>query len=179
MAANLDLLVPGFRDPVVTMLRRCADRGVEMRPNATVRPPLEQAKLWRQSRTIGEITARIDELEAADAPFLAACLRDVGPQHGDPVTNAIPGLSWHQWGEALDCFWVVDGKAEWSTTKKIGGLNGYHVYAEEAAAQGLTAGGLFTSLKDWPHVQLQAAGSPLKVHTLVAIDREMRKRFGT
>lgn len=178
MAADLNVLVPNFRDLVATMLQRCMNRGVEMRPNATIRSPLEQAKLWRQSRTIGEIQAKIDELNAADAPFLAACLRDVGPQHGDPVTNAIPGLSWHQWAEALDCFWVVNGKAEWSTTKKIDGLNGYRVYAEEAVALGLTAGGFFTSLKDWPHVQLQAAGSPLKVHTLVEIDREMDRRFG-
>jgi peptidoglycan L-alanyl-D-glutamate endopeptidase CwlK len=179
MAADLNVLVPGFRGPVVTTLKQCADRGVEMRPNATVRAPLEQAKLWRQSRSINEIQAKIDELNAADAPFLASCLQQAGPQHGDPVTNSIPGLSWHQWAEALDCFWVVDGKAEWSTTKKVNGLNGYHVYAEEAVALGLTAGGLFKSIKDWPHVQLQAAGSPLKVHTLVEIDREMRKRFGT
>lgn len=96
-----------------------------MRPNAGLRDPFEQAKLWRQSRSIEEILAAIDELRSVGAPFLAHCLESVGPQHGDPVTNAPPGYSWHQWGEAVDCFWLLGGKAEWSSTKKVGGLNAY------------------------------------------------------
>ena len=78
----------------------------------------------------------------------------------------------------MDCFWLVDGHAEWSTKKKINGLNGYQVYAQEADALGLTAGGLWSSFKDWPHVQLRAANSPLGVMTIVEIDQIMRERFG-
>ncbi|GAK49224.1 hypothetical protein U14_00443 [Candidatus Moduliflexus flocculans] len=56
--------------------------------------------------------------------------QSVGPQYGDPVTNALPGCSWHQWNEAVDLFWVIDGKAEWSSKKKImlqdgSSVNGY------------------------------------------------------
>jgi peptidoglycan LD-endopeptidase CwlK len=94
------------------------------------------------------------------------------------VTNALPGLSWHQWGEALDCFWVVDGAAEWSTRRLVNGLNGYHVYADEAKRLELTAGGFFRSLKDWPHVQLDKAGSPLGRFSILEIDAEMKSRFG-
>ena len=43
---------------------------------------------------------------AQKANFLASVLDGVGPQHGPHVTNALPGLSWHQWGEAVDCFWT-------------------------------------------------------------------------
>lgn len=94
------------------------------------------------------------------------------------MTNAPPGYSWHQWGEAVDSFWVVGGTAEWSSAKKIEGVNGYQVYAEEASNLGLDAGGLWKSLKDWPHVQLRPAGSPAKALSLAEINGEMKKRFG-
>lgn len=175
---DLSALVDAFRPKVIALLERCTARGTPMRPYFTLRSPFEQARLWRQSRSKEEIGARIAELQSQSAPFLADCIARVGPQHGDPVTNAIPGLSWHQWGEAVDCFWLVDGEAEWSSRKLINGVNGYQVYAEEAQAAGLTAGGFWTSLKDWPHVQLRSASSPLKLMSLIEIDREMTKRFG-
>jgi hypothetical protein len=175
---DLNALVPEFRLRVVALLDRCAARGTPMRPYFTLRSPFEQARLWRQSRSREQIEAKIAELRSESAPFLADCIERVGPQHGDPVTNAVPGLSWHQWGEAVDCFWLVDGDAEWSPRKEINGLNGYQVYAEEAQAAGLTAGGLWPSFKDWPHVQLRSADSPRKVMSLIAIDRAMMERFG-
>jgi hypothetical protein len=175
---DLNLLTDAFRAKVDALLERCTARGTPMRPYFTLRSPFEQARLWRQSRSKEEIAAKIAELQSQSAPFLAGCIARVGPQLGEPVTNAIPGLSWHQWGEAVDCFWVVDGEAEWSSRKKINDLNGYHVYAEEAEAAGLTAGGHWSSFKDWPHVQLRAAGSPLRLMSLIDIDKEMRQRFG-
>jgi hypothetical protein len=171
-------LVPEFQPQCAQLLAACRARGVEMRVNETVRDPFRQARLWRQSRTTETIQAKIRALRDGGAEFLAHCLESVGPQHGDPVTNALPGLSWHQWGEALDCFWVVDGEAEWSTTRKVGGVNGFRVYAEEARARGLTAGAFFTSIKDFPHVQLRAAAGPASLFTLGEIDRTMRDRFG-
>ncbi len=167
-----------FGPKCTLLLAACRARGVEMRVNETVRDPFRQARLWRQSRTIDTIRAKVGALRDAGADFLAHCLESVGPQHGDPVTNALPGLSWHQWGEALDCFWVVDGEAEWSTQRKVDGVNGFRVYAEEARKQGLTAGAFFTSIKDFPHVQLRAAANPVGVFTLGEVDAVMRHRFG-
>ena len=178
MAVDLSTLVNDFSSPLSDLITRCAARGIEMRPYNAVRTPFEQARLWRQSRAIDEITGKIADLRTNGAGFLAFCLESVGPQHGDPVTNALPGLSWHQWGEAVDCFLVVDGKAEWSTTKNINGLNGYHVYADEAETLGLTSGGHWKSLKDWPHVQLRTAAAPSKTLSLLDIDAEMKRRFG-
>ena len=48
---------------------------------------------------------------------------------------------------------------------------------EEAVKLGLTAGGLFKKLKDFPNVQLRPQGSPTGVFTLLEIDAEMKKRF--
>jgi len=174
---DLNQLTDAFRAKVDALLQGCAARAVQMRPYYTIRSPFQQARLWRQSRSSEEVDARVAELRQKSAPFLADCIVRVGPQQGNFATNAVPGLSWHQWREAVDCFWLVGNEAEWSARKKIDGVNGYQVYAEEAQSAGLTAGGLWTSIKDWPHVQLRAESSPLKTMGLVEIDAEMKRRF--
>jgi peptidoglycan L-alanyl-D-glutamate endopeptidase CwlK len=98
MAANMNDLIPEFRQKAEALLEKCAQRGVEMRPYCTLRSPFEQAKLWRQSRTWEEVQTKIAELKAAGANFLVFCFERVGPQNGRHVTNALPGFSWHQWG---------------------------------------------------------------------------------
>jgi peptidoglycan L-alanyl-D-glutamate endopeptidase CwlK len=179
MPVDLTQLIPEFQAKVQTLLDQCSAAGYPMQPNEGLRPPSVQAKYWRQSRTTDQINAEIAKLNAAGGPWLAACIQNVGPQSGDPITNAIPGLSWHQWGEALDCVWIVDGKEEWSTDRLVNGKNGYQVYAHLATTLGLTAGGLWATLKDWPHVQLRSAASPLSVPlTLSEIDDAMKTRFG-
>ena len=175
---DINDLIPKFRPIAKELLQNCRGRKIEMRTSQTLRDPFEQARLWRQARPIGEIKEKIKALRAAGADFLAHCLESVGPQHGSHVTNAPPGLSWHQWGEAMDCFWLVAGKAEFSTSKLVNGLNGYRVYVEEAVKLGLTPGGLFKKLKDFPHVQFRPQGSPTAIFTLLEIDAEMKKRFG-
>ena len=178
MGIDTTALTPEFNSKLTDLLAACQDQGVEMRPYFGIRTPFEQAKLWRQSRTREEINKKIAELQDKGAPFLGHCLESVGPQNGPYVTNALPGLSWHQWGEAVDCFWVVAGQAEWSTVKKVNACNGYRVYANCAVQLGVDAGGLWRSLKDWPHVQLRKAGSPTGVWGIDEIDQRMRERFG-
>ena len=72
---------------------------------------------------------------------------------------------------------AADGKAEWSTTKKVGGLNAYRVYAAEVEAVGLVAGGHWSSFKDWPHMQLRSAASPTGTLTALQVDADMTERF--
>lgn len=177
MAATLSSLVPEFRTKAEQLIENCFARGVEMRPYFAIRTPKEQGALWRQSRSYEEVIAKIRELRAQGCDYIANAIELAGAQHGPHVTNAIPGLSWHQWGEACDFFWVVDGKANWSTDQIINGLNGYKVLAEEAAKLGMDAGGLWNSFKDWPHVQLRSASSPLKIMSLKDIDNEMVKLY--
>lgn len=183
MSGDLFSLVSDFREAIGRVLSACQEQGVEMRPYFTVRDPWTQARLWRQSRSIEEITRAIRDLERNGAPFLADILRSVGPQQGPRVTDALPGLSWHQWGEAVDCYWHLNGQAEWSTRKKVKlndgrELNGYRLYGETAVAQGLTSGGFWRNLADWGHIQ-KRPGAVLDELAWPDIDREMRQRFGT
>ncbi|MBS1567748.1 MAG: M15 family metallopeptidase [Bacteroidetes bacterium] len=177
MAIDLSLLQPTFRSKVWELLDKCKEQGVIMRPNEGLRTPLQQARYWRQSRSPEQIAAAIARLKHGGAHFLAKCIESAGPQYGPPVTNALPGYSWHQWGEALDCYWQVDGEVEWSPTRIVKGKNGYKVYTQVAASIGLNAGGLWTSLKDWPHVQLSVKNSPGEAYTLMEIEGAMKERF--
>jgi len=179
MAVNLNSLNPEFKNVVTKAISLCSNKGIEMRPYCTIRDPFDQARLWRQSRTKEEILNKIDYLNNAGAGFIAYCLESVGPQNGRHATNAVPGFSWHQWGEAVDCVWVVENKSIWSFNKKISGINGYRVYSEVSASLGLTAGGLWKKLKDWPHVQLRSQASPGMIMDILEIDSEMKRRFDT
>lgn len=174
MARSLDDLDAPFRMSVEQVLAGCHARGVEMRPFYTLRTPAEQARMWRQSRATEEIEAAVARLSAGRAPYLADVLDGVGPQHGPHVTNALPGYSWHQWGLAVDCFWVVAGSAQWSPTFEVDDQNGYQVYAEEARRLGLRAG---ADWSDWVHAQLPQDSSPARRYSMAAIDRAMKDRF--
>ena len=99
----------------------------------------------------------------------------MGPQNGRWATNALPGYSWHQWGEAVDAFWLVNGKSEWAPDKLIDGKNGYKVYAAEAKKMGLTS--LGSTLDDWPHVQLRQI-EVSRAYSLTKINALMKEKFG-
>lgn len=171
-------LSPGFAAALEKLIQKCLSHGATMVPYTGLRTPWEQAKLWRRSRSSTMANAKIAQLRNDGAEFLAQVIEDVGPQPtGDEVTKAIPGYSWHQWGEAVDSYWEVNGKANWSTTEIHNGVNGYKVYAKEAKTMGLVAGG-YWSIGDWPHVHYPTEDSPSNKYTLLEINAEMEKRFG-
>lgn len=168
MARDLSLLRDDFeadaRQLIADVLR--VD-GWTMRSFFTRRSPWEQARLWRQSRGSAEIHRAVAQLEREGAPFLANVILSVGPQHGRWATNALPGQSWHQWGEALDCFALVDGRAVWSRQHPA-----YRAYAERAREMGLTAG-FFWRRQDAVHVQ-RTSGTVRAKWTWPEIDAIMR-----
>lgn len=177
MSRNLNDLTPEFKAKVEELLSVCDASGYQMKPYFTLRTPFEQAKLWRQSRTRNEVDHMLKRLDKHKADFLIHCIESVGSQQGRPVTRVIPGFSWHQWGEAIDCFWQVNGRAEWSNRKKINQQNGYRNYADMAKSLGLTSGGFWRTFKDWPHVQMQTTTNPGLVFSVEDINQEMIRRF--
>jgi hypothetical protein len=173
---NLAALEPDFRAAVEKLLAACDQRGAILKPFFTVRGPGVQAKLWCQSRTAAQISAQKSALTQAGAGWLAGLLDVRWAGTGPQVTNALPGLSWHQWGEAIDCY--VEGErkeAIWNVRHA-----GYRIYAEEAKRLGLEAGALWTRFPDAVHVQWRAEGSPLRTGMSWAqIDAAMRKKFSS
>jgi hypothetical protein len=168
--SRLDGLDEGFRATVEAVLDECRCHGVEMRVYEAVRDPWTQARYWRRSRTTEQIQARAVWLRDQGAFHLAQILEDVGPQHGRWATNALPGFSWHQWGTAVDAFWVVDGAANWSTSEG-GEDNGYRVWRRVGLRHGLH----IATESDWVHLQQHHAGRPQG--TVADIDAAMRRKF--
>lgn len=169
MSKHFAGLTPAFLDKLEPMLDRLFEHGCEMRPYYGIRTPLQQAALWRQSRTTLQIQHAMDQLRQQGAPHLAACIGAVGPQNGPRVTGALPGFSWHQWGEAMDCFAVAaNGTADWDSSSRS-----YAMYAQYAGEFGLKAGRDFG---DSPHVQLRSHEVPHH-YTPAQVDREMVARF--
>lgn len=169
---SLDLLVPGFKPKVEGLLGALMREGFHLRPFFTLRDPWTQARLWRQSRGIQEVNRAAEMLARERAYFLRQALVEVGPQHGRWATNALPGQSWHQWGEAVDCFVLEGSRAKWSRSHP-----GYKRYAELAEGMGLTAGYFWPGSKqDAVHVQVRTS-SVRSLYTWAKIDEEMRNRF--
>lgn len=147
MTIDFTLLNPDAAVLFKRLIDNCAGAGVTAVPYYGIRTLEAQAKLWRQSRPTSEINAEISSLRKIQCDFLADVLEKVGPQPtGRLVTNAIPGLSWHNWGEAMDCYILVGGKANWQSWN-------YGQYGISAKAVGLRWGGDF-STPDWGHVQM-------------------------
>jgi peptidoglycan LD-endopeptidase CwlK len=169
----LDGLDEGFKAKAVLLIKECAKQGIKMVPYFGLRSPREQAKLWRQSRSAPEIAAGVEKLRDGGAPWLANVLQSTPASSDKHVTNALPGMSWHQWGEALDCYRDIGGKPNWDPKN-------YAEYANiaEMAAIGLTAGGHWPNLKDWPHVQLRPQAGPQSLYSYATIDARMKEMWG-
>lgn len=174
MSRSLDTLRPEFRCPLERAIEQTELRGVHMVPYETQRDVWRQAKLWRKGRSGATIRGKIQWLRDNGADYLADVIDGVGPQRGDWKTNAIPGLSWHQWGLAADLYWdsngpEVKGGAEWSD------LSGYETFAEVAKGIGLTSG-FFWRSRDAVHVQLPSTHKPDM--TIAEISAAMQERYG-
>lgn len=170
---NVDLLVPEFRLRLVELLSQCSEAGAKMVPFFTLRGPATQGKLWCRSRSWAEASAQRTLLEGAGAPKLARYLKEEWCSTDRWATNALPGCSWHQWGEACDCFLEVQGRAAWQSSV-------YHnIYAMKARELGLESGALWPISKDPVHVQLRKLSNPIGMDgfSWELIESEMSKRF--
>lgn len=175
---ELSVLIPKLQPIILELIANCKKRKTVIVPFSTLRGPLTQARTFTKGRTRVQVEARRQEFVNLGCPFLAACmeiaLKEM-PRKLDPkekiVTRALPGQSWHQWGEAVDFY--VEGKDK----KEIwdGSHIGYKILQEEAQKLGLTSGLSFTRLPDPVHIQLSSLASPN--HSFVTLDRFITDRF--
>lgn len=174
MSRSLDTLKPEFRIRLQTAIDAAKILDVHMVPYETERDVWRQAKLWRQSRSSQKIEEMVNFLNVQGAGFLADVIEEVGPQVGEWATNAIPGMSWHQWGLAADLYWDKNGDAaggvEWLD------IAGYEDFAHVCRAMKLTSGYFWRS-RDAVHIQLPSEPSPGHM-TIQQISEAMEKRFG-
>ena len=171
-------LEPWFRERVEELIQACRDRGVELFCYTGNRSIEHQSKNWWKNRNEEEVRATLKKLRDEKAFFIADCLEKTGEQNLPQKTNSLPGASWHQWKEAIDCVWIVNGEAEWSIEKEIDGVNGFYVYHQEAARLGLYPGVKHVKASEYNHIQVRDIGSAESVYSWEHIDKKMRKLWG-
>lgn len=76
---------------------------------------------------------------------------------GDKVTHAGPGQSYHQFGLAADCAFLIDGRIVISE-RDPRAARSYELFGSVAQSTGLVWGGAWRSLKDLGHVEQRRAG---------------------
>ena len=155
VSRSLSALVPYLADVARRLVLALDAQGVDLLIYCTHRTPEEQARLWRQGRSIEQIEQGAAELRDKLArPDLAEILLDVGPQAGlRPVTYAMPGQSLHQYGLAFDAVTIRDGKPVWGTSLRED-VRAWTVYGKAAQEQGLLWAGSWKRFKEYPHCQL-------------------------
>lgn len=169
MTLDIKTLDSSFAGKAQELLDLCAKNGLIVRPTFFRRSLSVQAKLWRQSRATSIIKAKIDELKNIDCGYLAGILDSVGPQRGPRVTNALPGLSWHNWGQAMDVvFFSLNGVRATPEQLRDGDSIGYTLFGQYCNQLGLRWGGDFKT-KDAGHVQLSKQ-ELTKLYTLKQIN---------
>ncbi len=175
----LDRLRGRFKAQVYVAWDRCWRDGVELQPFFGIRDPRTQARMWRRSRPSTRVDQQLVKMRDQEGglylPWLADVLEEVGPQPDGVnetssvwATNAIPGLSWHQWGLACDFFLRnPDGSANWD-----GSAWGYRWMARVMVLHGLTSG-YFWKKQDPAHVQ-PSAQRVLATKSCAEIDMQMK-----
>jgi peptidoglycan L-alanyl-D-glutamate endopeptidase CwlK len=167
MSADLSDLKPEFRAKVTAGLAALAREGLHFKPYFTLRDPIVQAGLWRQSRSATVVQDQIGELRRLHCDFMVECFAKAGATEGKWATNALPGLSWHQYGEAVDCFLVdATGQPDWESPK-------YARFGQIGDANGMWWGGHFGDNDHWQNRKTEppaAFGSLKEINDQLAID---------
>lgn len=159
---EISLLHPEMRERTEAWLSKTP---VQVLVYCTVRDPWEQAVLYAQGRNAEQIESGVARLRALGLEANAKTLESQQPKPGKRVTNAPPGLSFHQpaWlrGQygalALDFVPVIGGKPLWNDMVR------YEQAAIAAESVGLSWAGRWSTFREFPHLQLDDGG---KLHAI-------------
>ena len=150
-------LKPHIYEKAVRLIQECREAKLEILIYCTLRPLDEQARLYRQGRTLKQIKAKAEELKIKwGRPDLGKLLMDVGPQQGKLATYAGPGQSMHNYGLAIDGVPLRGGKPVWNASKPDE-LKLWQLYGRLGDKVGFEWAGKWTKFRELPHLQQPGA----------------------
>lgn len=156
-AALISLLVPSISNKANAVLDMAEDVGLDLLVYSTLRTMDDQARLYRQGRSLSEIKHKADQLTRLyRRPDLATILMDVGPQEGDEIrTKAGPGESMHNYGLAFDAVPIINGKPVWGSD--AASMVHWRLYGQLVERAGLEWAGNWKTFREMPHAQQRGA----------------------
>jgi len=158
---SLTDLTPAMREKAQAFFDAAKRNGLDLLVTCTFRSLEEQARLYGQGRNLADVA-----FEIARCPlfgFGKIEQMDFAPRiKARRLTNALPGLSWHNYGEAMDCVPMKSSKPVWDCRDEL-----WQVYGDCAHEVGLFWAGDWKRFRflEFPHMQLRAKSNPLKVYT--------------
>lgn len=154
MSRSLNDLNESLRETVQWLLLDAEWVELDILIYCTYRSPTEQARAYRNGRSIHEIRKKADELTLEyGRPDLAELLMSVGPQFGQLIiTHAGPGQSTHQYRAAFDAVPMRDGKPVWNNQTKDD-MELWQRYGDTLERFDLEWSGRWTTFKEMPHAQ--------------------------
>jgi len=168
---RLEELKPKFRLKLLFIFEQLTQKGIGFEMFAAVRTPQAQAELWMKSRSRKEIVDAVAKLSKQGAPWLSRMVKTTHRPYGRWETNNLPGLSWHQWGEAASIrILSQSGRVIWNPNNE-----GYRILADLTQMVSLTSG-FFWKRRDVVNVQLRA-DAVRAYYTWAEVDREMKEKF--
>lgn len=157
---KLEDLVPEAKQKAELIQQACLEAGgFDLLIYCTLRPLEEQARLYRQSRSRQTIDAKMQKLRSLGLSVIADIIENVGPCYGKHVTNAGPGESWHNYGQAFDAVPLIGGKPAWNYMEaKVY----WDAYGEAVRQAKMIWAGDWINFREYPHAQLKRGGNPLR-----------------
>lgn len=159
---RIEDLAPDVQVAANLIMGACDHDGVDILIYCTLRPLEEQARLYRQSRALVEISYKIQKFRDRGLGFLADILQNTAPCHGPKRTNAAPGESWHNYAEAFDAVPMVGGKPAWNYDDAP---FEWGVYGHAIRDAGLNWSGDWKKFKEIAHAQKRHGSNPLKEYS--------------
>lgn len=167
----LSLVDPTVANLSEKLIKELRGRNVIAVPYMGLRTVDHQNTLYCQSRDAATIEAEAARLKQKGCPYLAdQLIKSQNVARGKKVTRVVGGLSWHNWGLAVDFYIATPGGMPiWD-----GQDPQYQILGEVAKSLGFRWGGDFRSLPDWGHIQLPQ-GEVHEEHTYPEIDRHFKQ----
>lgn len=166
---SLSDLTPETHEKCEQVIAGCKARGVDLLVYCTFRSLTDQAELFRHGRTSWEIRDALQNRRPDER--LVKDLINAESIPGARVTNALPGYSFHQYGEAFDAAPMKNGKILWMQSSLE-----WQIYGDEVRKAGLFWAGDWKGIfVEFPHSQLRAESNPLKVYTTEQAVAELTK----
>ena len=160
---DLSELESEFRDKLIHVIRDCVAAGIDLNLEVGTLSAEDQSKLWRRSRSDVQIDHAIYDFREQKCTFLADILEKSNTSIGVCVTNDLPGLTWHNYGEQIETGLPHDSDKHLLLIK---------IAKKHDLTLGLSYAGNITIRKS-PFV------SPLEVYKLQEIDEIMQEKWGS